>query len=270
MKAEQNTRDFTLRLIQILVWFVILWAIVFFVGLAFQWSGLTDQLAETFFGSAFCVVLVLAALAVLNITANLNIISKTQVRAAAGAEMVESKPSSFVKTLLVAAFLIGIFVLALGYIELRLYRTKVSETMSRIESIRETKLIDEAVNLINTNGKVEELVKIREALSASIQSGARLSLIFPLMVNNVPIYYELTAWWYGSEEDKISEAKLPKFVPLIKEQKNWKKLVAGEVDSFSIYMGNSIRVFHSVKTDKGEVILLIDTSRRFDSLIRRF
>ena len=83
MKAEQKTRDFTLRLIQILVWFMILWAIVFFVGLVFQWSGLTDQLAAAFFGSGFCIVLVLAALAVLNITANLNIISKMQVRKAA-------------------------------------------------------------------------------------------------------------------------------------------------------------------------------------------
>jgi hypothetical protein len=89
-------------------------------------------------------------------------------------------------------------------------------------------------------------------------------------VKDVPIYYELTAWWYGSEEDKISEAKLPKFVPLITEQKNWKKLVADELDSFSVYMGNNIRLFRRLKADKGEVILLIDTSRRFDSLIRKF
>ncbi len=270
MKAEQNTRDFTLRLIQILVWFVILWAIVFFVGLAFQWSGLTDQLAKTFFGSGFCIILVLAALAVLNITANLNIISKTQVRAAAEAEMVESKMGSFVKTLVVAAFLVGIFVLTLGYIELNLYRTKVSEAMSRIDSIRETKLIDEAINLIKTDGKVEELAKVRETLSASIQSGARLSLVFPLMVNNVPVYYELTAWWYGYEGDKISEAKLPKFIPLRTEQKKWQKLIAGELDSFSVSMGSNIRVFRRVKTDKGEVILLIDTSRRSNYRISNF
>lgn len=71
MKSEQKLRDFTLRLIQIIVWFEILWAVVFLAGMVFQWSGLTDQLAVAFFGSGFCAVLVLAALTLLNVTANL-------------------------------------------------------------------------------------------------------------------------------------------------------------------------------------------------------
>jgi hypothetical protein len=207
---------------------------------------------------------VLAALAVLNITANLNIVSKTLVHKAAETEMVESKPGSFVKTLFVAAFLVGIFVVALGYIELNLYKTKVSNAMSKIDSIMETKLIDDAISLIKTDGKVEELAKVREALSASIQSGARLSLVFPLKVNDVPIYHELTAWWYGYQGDKISEAKLPKFIPLRTEKNGWEKLVAGEIDSFSVPMRDNIRVFRRIKTGDGEIILLIDTGRGSD------
>lgn len=68
MKTEMKIRDFSLRLISILVWFMILWATVFLVGMIFQWSGLTDQLAIAFFGSGFCAVLVLTALALLNVS----------------------------------------------------------------------------------------------------------------------------------------------------------------------------------------------------------
>jgi len=90
MKSEQKLRDLTLRLIQILVWFEILWAVVFLAGVVFQWSGLTDQLAAAFFGSGFCGILVLMALALLNVTANLNIISKVHVRKVAEDEEIIS------------------------------------------------------------------------------------------------------------------------------------------------------------------------------------
>jgi len=261
MKAEQKTRDFTLRLIQILVWFVILWAIVFFVALVFQWSGLTAQLAETFFASGFCIILVLAALAVLNITSNLNLISKTLVRQTAEQEVVESKPSSFVRTLIVAALLVGLFTLALGYIEVNLYRTKTSEAISKIESIAETKLVYEAIHMLKTDGKVEDLARVRDILSESIQSGANLSLIFPTKVESGLVYYELTAWWSIYSGDKISEAGLPRFIPRRTENKRWEKLIAGTLNSFAVPIGDDVRVFHKIKTEEGELILLLDSSR---------
>ena len=157
MKAEQKMRDFTLKLIHILVWFEILWAVVFFAGLIFQWSGLTDQLSAAFFGSGFCVVLVLAALALLNVTTNLNIISKTQVRKVAEDELIETKPGSFIKTLGVAAVLIGLVVFSLWFAEWRLYRAKVAETMAKIESISESKLVEEATSILKKDGRISRL-----------------------------------------------------------------------------------------------------------------
>lgn len=266
MKSEQKLRDFTLRLIQIIVWFEILWAVVFLAGLVFQWSGLTDQLAAAFFGSGFCAVLVLVALALLNVTANLNIISKTQVRKVAESEEVKSNPGSFIKTLCAAGVLIGLVVGSLWFAEWRLYQAKVSETATKIESLIETDLLNDAVALIKKDGKATDLATMREALAASIQTGARLSFIIPRKVKDVNVYYEFTAWWYGREDKdkKISEASLVKFVPRQTERRKWENMVAGEIDSFTVPSGNELRAFRRVVSDGQEIILLIDTGRRSD------
>lgn len=266
MKSEQKLRDFTLRLIQILVWFEILWAVVFLAGMVFQWSGLTDQLSAAFFGSGFCGILVLAALVLLNVTANLNIISKVQVRKVVETEEVASKPGSFIKTIGVAGILIGLIVGSLWFAEWRLHQAKVSEVETKIESIVDTALLNDALGLIRDDGLASELRQVREALASSIQTGARMSFIIPRNVKNVTVYYEFTAWWWGTEkeEKKISEASLNKFVPQKSEQKKWDKITSGEIDSFTVPSGNHLRAFHRANKDNQEIILLIDTGRRSD------
>lgn len=264
MKTETKIRDFSLRLICILVWFMILWATVFLIGSVFQWSGLTDQLAMAFFGSGFCAVLVLAALALLNVTANLNIISKAQASKATGEPVLETKPGALIRTVAIAGVLIGIVVLSLWFAEWRLYKSKEAETIGKIESIAETKLAQEAIHLIRDNAKITELARVRDALSVNIQSGARLSIIYPEKVNDMEMYREFTAWWYGSKDsDKtISDAGLPKFVPNAKERKQFERLVAGEITEFTVPSGGNLRAFRLVRTPEGKMILLIDTSRR--------
>lgn len=266
MKSEQKLRDFTLRLILILVWFEILWAVVFLAGMVFQWSGLTDQLSAAFFGSGFCAVLVLAALALLNVTANLNIISKAQVRKVAESEVVESKPGSFIKTLCAAGLLIALVVGSLWLAEWRLHQAKVSETETKIESLIGTDLLAEAVALIKKDGPASELADMRKALATSIQTGARLSFIIPRKVKDVTVYYEFTAWWHGNrdKEKKISEASLNKFVPRKSERRKWEQLVAGEVEDFTVPSGNALRAFRRVISNDQEIVLLIDTGRRSD------
>jgi hypothetical protein len=264
MKKEQKMRDFSLRLIGILVWFEILWVIVLMVGMVFQWSGLTDQLAEIFFGSGLCGVLLLAVLTFMNVAANLNIISKSQVSKATGQPIEETKPGSFIKTISVAAILIGIVVLSLWFAEWQLYKNKENEAVAKIESIAETPLTGEAIRLINYDSTISELAKVREALSANIQSGERLSIIFPQKIKDVDIYYELTSWYYGSKDTsiKISEASLSKFVPTAKERKKFEQMIAGNITGFTVPAGDNLRAFRLVKTDNGKIILLIDTSRR--------
>lgn len=266
MKTETKIRDFSLRLISILVWFMILWATVFLIGMVFQWSGLTDQLAMAFFGSGFCAVLVLAAIALLNVTSNLNIISKAQAAKATGEPVLETKSGAFIKTVVIAGVLIGIVVVSLWFAEWRLYKSKEMETIGKIESIAETKLAQEAIRLIRDNAKITELAKARDALSANIQSGARLSIIYSEKINDVDMYHELTAWWYGSKDsDKtISDAGIPKFVPTSEERKKFDRLIAGEITEFTVPGGGNLRAFRMVETAEGKMILLIDTARRSD------
>jgi hypothetical protein len=264
MKSEKKMRDFSLRLITILVWFSILWAIVFLVGMVFQWSGITGQLATAFFGSGFCAVMVLAALTLLNVTANLNIISKAQASQATGEPIAESKPGTFIKTLSVAIVLIGIVVLSLWFAEWRIYKAKEAEAITKIESIAESQLVKEAIDLVKADAKITDLAKVREALSANIQSGERLSFVFPLKVKDVNIYYELTAWWYGSKDSNknISEAELLRFLPDSKEKKKYEQMLNGKIKTFAVPHGTYLRAFRIVETDSGRIILLIDTSRR--------
>jgi len=267
MKTEQNIRDFSLRLIYILVWFEILWAIVFLIGIVFQWSGLTDQLAVAFFGSGFSAIIVLVALVLLNVAANLNIISKAQVAKIGETEVVKTKRRSFIKVISIAAGLVIIIVISLWLAEWNLYRTKKNEALAKIESITDSKLMEEAMFLIANDGEINELSRIRDALSTMIQSGARLSLIFPIKTRGTDVYYELTAWWHtGIDDDgiKISEAGLTRFVPYPKERKSYEKLINGDIDNFSETHGGKLRVFKMTESESGKIILLIDTSRRLD------
>ncbi|NOZ85596.1 MAG: hypothetical protein GXP49_04915 [Deltaproteobacteria bacterium] len=266
MKSEQRLRDFTLRFIQILVWFEILWAAVFLAGLVFQWSGLTDQLASAFFGSGFCAVLVLLALVLLNVVTNLNIISKVQVQRMTGADVEESKPGSFIKTIGIAGGLIGLVILSLWFAEWRLYQAKVSQSETKIESLVGTDLLDEALDLVKQDGPASELAKVREALATSVQSGARLSFILPRKVKDVTVYYESTAWWYGQKDQdkKISEVSLPRFVPINSERDKWEEMIKGEIKGFSVSSGENLRTFRRIVKDGQELILLIDTGRRSD------
>jgi len=263
MKVETKIRDFSLRLIYIIVWFVILWAVVFLIGLVFQWSGLTDQLAAAFYGSGFCAILLLVALAILNITANLNLVSKAQLAKATAGPVAETPSGYFTRTIVFAAILIGIVVLSIWFAERRLYQSKAADTMRKMESIAETKLAKETIRLIRDDAKITELDKARDALSANIQSKTSLSIIFPEKVNGVVIYRELNYWWGSNDNDiKISEAGLPKFVPNSAERKKFERLIAGEITEFTIPHDSNIRAFLMAQTPDGKMILLVDTSRR--------
>jgi hypothetical protein len=266
MLKEQKIRDLTLKLIQVIVWFEILWAVVFLISMVFQWSGITDQLASAFFGAGFCGVLLLAALTLLNVTANMNIISKVQVMKYAGGESAPEDRQVTLKILAVSGALIAVVVLSLWFAEWQTYKIKVADTKSKIESIVDTKLIDDALGVIRSDGKIADLGAIRDALTATMNTGGQMSIIFPENVRGVDVYYEFTAWsyWNDKSEKKISEASLQKYVPREGEQKKWDKLIAGQVDMFTVPHGGNLRMFRRIKRADGELILLVDTSRRFD------
>lgn len=264
MKTEQKLRDISLILIQVLVWFSILWVLVFIIGLVFQWSWLTEQIAMGFFGGGFCLVLALVCLTLLNITANLNIISKAQVLKASQDLSVKTKSGTIIKTLVVAFGLMAIVVLSFWFAEWRLYRNKVVELISKIESVSETELVDEAIELINSDGIVSELEKTRKALSASITPEDSLSFIIPVKVKDVEIYYELKRWWATNNYKPISGSDLPKFVPRGPERKDWEQFASGKIDFFSKPRGDNVRLFYRLKKPNGQLIILIDTSRRSD------
>jgi hypothetical protein len=211
-------------------------------------------------------VLLLAALTLLNVTANMNIISKVQVMKYAGGESAPEDRQATLKILAVSGALIAVVVLSLWFAEFQAYRIKAAETQSKVESIVDAKLIDEAIGVISSDGKISDLSSIRDALTATMNTGGQLSVIFPRKVRGVSVYYEFTAWsnWQSKEEKKISEASLQKFLPRSGERKKWDELIAGRMDTFCVPHGDNLRMFRRIKRAGGELVLLVDTSRRFD------
>jgi hypothetical protein len=264
MKTETRIRELSIRLIQILVLFEVLWAAVFLVGLTFKWSGLTDQLTSAFFAAGFCSLILITALAILNVAANLNIISE----AAEGRGTLQTQEPvarrSYWPLLVVAGALVAFVVGGLAIAETRLYRAKKSEAELKIESVVDTPLLASALEVIKRDGKVSELRDIREALAAAIQAGNRVSLLMPREFKGVRAYYELTGWWWGGkDDDKISAISLPRFSPSVNEAEEFAALIAGKIDRFSLKAGSEIRSFRRVVKPEGEIIILIDTNRQY-------
>lgn len=262
MKTESQIRALTTRLIQLLVLFEVLWAVVFLFGLTFKWSGLTDQLTSAFFGAGFCSLVLIAALVALNVVTNFNIVSKALEQT--GGSRVDEPRVKYWPLLTGAGLLIVLVVGALALAEARLYRTKKIEVEGKIESVADSPLITNALKAISSDAKVVELRHVREGIAAAIQSGNRVSLLIPRESNGVRSFYEFSGWWWGGKDDEpISAMSLPRFVPTPNEEKEFAELVAGKLTKFSLKSGSEVRSFRRIKKPEGEIIILIDTNRMY-------
>jgi hypothetical protein len=266
MNTELRMRELTVRAMIVLVWFEVLWAAVFFVGIVLQWSGLTKQLSIAFFGSGFCAALLLAALALLNVAVNLNIISKVQSRQIRESVEVTERKSTIGKMPMIAGGLIIVVIASIGFAEWKLYRSKMVEVESKLESIADSKLLGTAVDVVKSDGKVKELVEVRDGLSTAILSSGSLSLLYPRMVGTITVYYELAPWWSGGKDENVnlSESTITKFVPSSEEREDFEKLRNGKISKFVSASGDTVRAFRRVNVNGAHLILLIDTSRRSD------
>jgi hypothetical protein len=266
MKNELRLREITLSIISILVWFEILWAVVFLVGLVFQWSGLTDQLMYAFFGSGFCGLVLLAALAILNVAANLNIISKAQSKHLESSNSPE-KSHSHTRSLIIAGGLIVVVVLSLWAAEWKLFQTKVSKARSKIEMISNSQTVANIITAISDNGTKKTLYSELSKLSSETTDNEQFSIIYPVTVNGSTVYYEIGSWRHSvyieNDTTKISDSNLKIFKASDKE-KAWLNKQANGEDIFFAYTkgGDDLRAFLRVDSPKGHIILLMDTSRR--------
>ena len=264
MKTETRIRDLSIRIIQILVLFEVLWAAVFLVGLTFNWSGFTGQLTSAFFAAGFCSLILISALAILNVAANLNLISRaTEAR---GMTQIQEPAArrSYWPLVAIACGLVIIVVAGLAIAEAQVYRAKRSEAEQKIESIVDMPLLGSALEVIRRDGKASELKDIREALAAALQVGNRVSLLIPREIKGVKAYYELTGWWWGGKDDgPISGMSLPRFSPSVNEADQFAALIGGKIDRFSLKAGSEIRSFRRVVKPEGEIIILIDTNRQY-------
>jgi len=265
MNKEEKLRNLSLKIIGVLVWFEILWAVVFVLALVFQWTFIASQVASAFFASGFAAALVLFAVTLLNFAANLHIISNAQLMKGSKGTEPDGKSNSL-RIFGIAIGLIVIVVCSLWFAEWKLYQTKSEEARTKLVSISETKLVDEVFGLVEGDGTVKELIKVRDAIAESIQVGARLSVLIPSERRDFNVFYELSAWSYFKieTEEKLSEASLSRFIPRKHEKNKYEELKDEKITEFVLPDGQHLRAFLLIKRDGKRIILLLDTSRSLD------
>ncbi len=262
MRLEKFTRDFSLRAIIFLVTLIILWAVVLFVGVSLNWTFLTSKIEAMFMLSGFISVLLFFALTVANVTSSLTIISKVQNKEGSESKKITKQIGIM---LVVASVFIGILLSGLWFAQQQAYQKISEDAWMKVQIISEKKLFSKLAKKIEENGKISEILEIRDALSADVTSEGKVSFLIPKNVLDVKVYYSITPWLRDSDEkENLSDADLNRFKPSRREKEKFDKLTKGEIDSFDVLVrGDDIRVFLSKKIGNQEIVILLDTSRNF-------
>ncbi len=265
MKIEKILRDLSLRAITFLVILIILWSIVLLVGATFNWSFLTSKIQGAFYLGGFIVGLLILALSFLNLTSSLTIISKAQNKEEAVSRGIRKQ----IGFMLLGAFvLIGLLIGGLWFAEWRVYRQVSEEAITKVQTIAAKKQFSELAQAVKTDGDINDILEIRDALANYVGSGGRVSFLIPRDRAGVKVYYEIVPWLRFLDKDKtetkkLSDMDLNRFQPSRREEEDFKKLAAGEISSFQAPVGgDKLRVFQSEKIDGQEIVILLDTSRQ--------
>lgn len=261
MRLEKIIRDFSLRAIVLLVILIGLWAIILMVGATFNWSFLTDKVETAFYLGGFLVGLLILALSFASITASLSIISKAQNREGAGARWPRKQVGLLV---LIPLAVVLVLVGGLWLAEWRVYRTVSDDAWNKVRTLAEKKQLAELAGEIKSDGEISDILDLRAALAADINSEGRISFLVPRDRAGVKIYHEITPWFRRKEEDKkFSDADLNQFRPSQREKEDFDRMAKGELASFQVPLrGSQLRVFLAKNFDGQEIVILLDTSRQ--------
>lgn len=266
MNKEIKLRELSLKLIVLLVWFEFLWAIVFVIGIVFKWSGLTSQLTTAFFSAGFAALILLAAVSLLNFAVNLNIISISKSEEITDSSNRNSKIG--IKTpIAISSVIILLVIGGLWIAEVSLYHKKVAEAKSRIEFIGSNQKVDSLISMIEVDTSNGTFISTIKKLEMTTPNSQQFSLIFPKTIDEDTVMCEISYWnRYSSDSSdsvSLSESDHRKFVPQSDEKKKFEKLINNEITFFAVPRGNSeISAFHRIDTEKGFVILNLETNRR--------
>jgi hypothetical protein len=181
-------------------------------------------------------LILIAALALLNFSANLSIIADAQMRHFQPVETKGTKPS-YTKTLVIAGSLIAVVVGSLWIAEWKLYETKLQKTRSRIEVVANTQAVANILQIISDDGTQAALLDQLRTLSNETMEREQFAVLFPKKQNNPTTYYEIGLGWYseafGQDSVKVSKAHFMLFKPTDRE----KKWLDRQKDGKDVFLG---------------------------------
>jgi len=263
MKLEKFIRDFSLRAIAFLVTLIMLWSVVLFVGVSFNWTFLTNQIETMFILSGFISGLLIFSLTVANVTSSLTIISMAQNKVSYDSKKI-MKQIGFM--LVGSSGFIALLLGGLWFAQLQVYQKVSEDALRKVQTISEKKQFSELAKKIEENGKISDILDIRDALAYDVGSEGKVSFLIPRDIAGVKVYYSITPWLTDSEEkSNFSDLDLNKFKPHRREKEEFNKLAKGEIDSFKVPVrDDTLRVFLSKKIGNQEIVILLDTSRKLN------
>ncbi|MDD5238105.1 MAG: hypothetical protein PHU96_04000 [Candidatus Omnitrophica bacterium] len=270
MNNLNRLQKIVLGLIITLVWFDILCFVLMFLGNVLKWSFLSETFSTGFFSAFGASLGALVALSILQMSITFNSISFSLEKISRKAEnqdlaVIPKKNIKFFRISITAAILgILAIVLFLWLGEVKVNRHKVEVALNDIQSIAKSPLANKAIELINKNATVKELLEVNDAMSHSlIDNKSRISLLIPVNKLDEIVYYEIVPFWSEADGNKpISEANLKFFQPFENEQKKFKELVKNKKPFYSLTRFSLRVLCPIIQKNKIEYILLLDTSRQ--------
>lgn len=272
MENLKRVQNLALKLILFLVWFDFMCFALILAGNIFKWSFFNESISSAFFTVFGLSLGALAALAVLHVVLTLNIMSNSisylvKEKESVSQDEIQKDKKRF-KRLLIAS-IIGIVVIVgyQGIVERNAARDKVEKIKNQLNDVVQSTLATRMVNLIEQNGKINELYFVRDELLLSLEEKARsITLLIPKMGQKEQVFYEITPWDYDhKDETTISKSLSRLFIPRDKERKKFEQLVKNN-SPFTVVDRCDIRAFYPITKDgKLKLVLLLDSSRTVSS-----
>ena len=259
MRLETFIRNFSLKAIAFLVTLIVLWSLVLFVAVSFDWKFLTSKFEMMFVLSGFISGILFLSLTIANITSNLTIISMVQNKEKFASKKIQKQILFMIAG---SVLFIGLLLGGMWSSWQQTQKKMLEEMCQKVEKISEKKLFDRFAREVESNGKISDILEIRDALANDITSKGNLFFLIPKKLSDVKVYYSITRWIsYSDKKGKLSDAVLDKFKPEWTEKEKFDKLAKGEIDSFEVSDENGgVRVFLSKKIENQEIVIVLESS----------
>jgi hypothetical protein len=187
-------------------------------------------------------LIVLAGLGVLNICANLGLLTESRSELAAVDPQKRRRALRIALIVGAGALLVSLATWAGRTV---VERGQVRDVVDELSALDGTVLVRGAMDAISSDHSIEELLEYRDAMAAHTMAGDALRLINPRIVRGVPVYYTVDAWSLSGlqrSDPSVASCGQRKYEPVGEERALFRSMIRGERTWFATREGGTQRV----------------------------